>query len=383
MRRQVFRHFPWRNGTRVASVLLDSAMCAAIQLYNWTSISYKGVRETAPYTTALRTICPERGKKSPALQHRALSGGVILFWAGAGRSCCEGSPPGWTGCGAWRRRREGSSPQDAQGDEAPIKSKDEPVVVLDAPPAGPGASCRRRTSSHRLSAAMVMSAISRAMAAPPLMAMPASASERAGESLMPSPTMRTVCPSRRRDATNSALSAGSTPAWKPSTPTSWAMAAAVRGLSPGEHDGLFHPQAPQGGKHFLCLLAQGVGDAQHGGQLSVDGQIQLGVLRRQTVRTSPAPPSGMTAFSSSKMKWALPMRTCSPSTELAMPWGHQVLHLGVALLVAQAPAAGLLHHGVGHGVGEVLLQAGGQPEHLLLPPCRRRGRSSPPGGRRG
>ena len=46
--------------------------------------------------------------------------------------------------------------------------------------------------------------------------------------------------------------------------------------------------------------------------------------------------------------------------------GHQVLHLGVALLVVQAPAFGLLHYGVGHGVGEVLLQTGGQTEHFIL-----------------
>ena len=44
--------------------------------------------------------------------------------------------------------------------------------------------------------------------------------------------------------------------------------------------------------------------------------------------------------------------------------GHQILHLGVILLMAQAPALGLLHHGVGHGVGEVLLQAGRQPQHF-------------------
>ena len=43
---------------------------------------------------------------------------------------------------------------------------------------------------------------------------------------------------------------------------------------------------------------------------------------------------------------------------------HQILHLGVVLLVAQAPALRLLHHGVGHGMGEVLLQAGGQPQHF-------------------
>ena len=46
--------------------------------------------------------------------------------------------------------------------------------------------------------------------------------------------------------------------------------------------------------------------------------------------------------------------------------GHQVLHLGVAFLVGQPPAVGLHHHGVGHGVGEVLFQAGGQAQHRRL-----------------
>ena len=32
--------------------------------------------------------------------------------------------------------------------------------------------------------------------------------------------------------------------------------------------------------------------------------------------------------------------------------------------MAQAPALGLLHHGVGHGMGEVLLQTGSQPQHF-------------------
>ena len=39
------------------------------------------------------------------------------------------------------------------------------------------------------------------MAAPSLMAIPTSASDRAGESLMPSPTIITVCPSARSAAT--------------------------------------------------------------------------------------------------------------------------------------------------------------------------------------
>ncbi|CAN3995826.1 translation initiation factor IF-1, partial [Dysosmobacter welbionis] len=59
--------------------------------------------------------------------------------------------------------------------------------------------------------------------------------------MMPSPTMRTVCPSRRRAATYSALSAGSTPARKSSTPSWAAMAAAVRGLSPVSMTVFFTP----------------------------------------------------------------------------------------------------------------------------------------------
>ena len=38
--------------------------------------------------------------------------------------------------------------------------------------------------------------------------------------------------------------------------------------------------------------------------------------------------------------------------------GHQVFHLGVHLLMGKAPLTGRLDHRVGHGVGEVLLQAG-------------------------
>ena len=43
---------------------------------------------------------------------------------------------------------------------------------------------------------------------------------------------------------------------------------------------------------------------------------------------------------------------------------HQILHLRVHLLVVQSPIPCRLHHGVGHGVGEVLLQAGSKAQHL-------------------
>ena len=45
---------------------------------------------------------------------------------------------------------------------------------------------------------------------------------------------------------------------------------------------------------------------------------------------------------------------------------HQVFHLRVAFLVAECSPLCLGHHGLGHGVGIMFLQAGGQTEHLRL-----------------
>ena len=71
---------------------------------------------------------------------------------------------------------------------------------------------RSVTSANRSSDEMVMSAISRAMAAPVEMAMPASASDRAGESFTPSPIMMTLRPAAFSLRTNAALSSGRTSA---------------------------------------------------------------------------------------------------------------------------------------------------------------------------
>ena len=46
--------------------------------------------------------------------------------------------------------------------------------------------------------------------------------------------------------------------------------------------------------------------------------------------------------------------------------GHEVFHLGVHLLVGEPAVPRGLYHGVGHGVREMLLQAGGQAQHLLF-----------------
>ena len=135
------------------------------------------------------------------------------------------------------------------------------------------------------------------------------------------------------------------------------------GAVPGEHDGVFHAQAPQGGKHVLRLLPQGIGDTDHGRKHSFDCEIELGILRGQGVEL------GLFALRDGHLfvlkdevgaadAHLLPIHRAGDAV------GHQIFHPGVALLVGEPPAVGLLHHGVGHGVGEVLFQAGSQAEHL-------------------
>ena len=85
-------------------------------------------------------------------------------------------------------------------------------------------------------------------------------------------------------------------------------------------------------------------------------QIEVGVLASGRASNLSCSPAGMVQPSSSKTKWALPMQDLFAVYHAGDAVGHDVLHLRVVLLVGQAPALGLLHHGGGHGVGIVLLQ---------------------------
>ena len=143
------------------------------------------------------------------------------------------------------------------------------------------------------------------------MAMPASASDRAGESLMPSPTIRTVCPSRRSRATYSALSAGRTPAREVIHSHLGGNGGGGAVAVAGEHDGTGDPQSTEGGQNFLRLLPQRVGDADHGGQHPPMARYRWEYSGGRASKRS-CSPSGMTHPSSSKIKWALPMRTSPP-----------------------------------------------------------------------
>ncbi|CAN4028581.1 NADPH-dependent glutamate synthase, partial [Dysosmobacter welbionis] len=137
------------------------------------------------------------------------------------------------------------------------------------------------------------------------------------------------------------------------------------GAVPGEHDGIPHAQGPQGGEYLPRLLPQGIRDADHSGEHSVDGKIQLGILRGQGVKLGPLL-GGNYALLVLEDEVGTADAHLLPVHGAGDAMGHQILHLSMAFLMAQAPAFGLLHHGVGHGVREVLLQAGGQTEHLRL-----------------
>lgn len=87
-------------------------------------------------------------------------------------------------------------------------------------------------STERSSEEMVISAISLAIEAPVLTAIPASASERAGESFIPSPTIMTFRPASCSALINAALSSGRTSEKYLVTPVFEATDAAVLSLSP-------------------------------------------------------------------------------------------------------------------------------------------------------
>ena len=95
------------------------------------------------------------------------------------------------------------------------------------------------------------------------------------------------------------------------------------------------------------------------------GQVELGVVRRDGVEAGPlllrhGDPLVL------KDKVVAADDHLFPADPAGDAVGHDVADLGVLLLVLEAPVLGRLDHGVGHGMGVVLLQAGGQAEHLRL-----------------
>ena len=120
----------------------------------------------------------------------------------------------------------------------------------------------------------------------------------------------------------------------------------------------------KGGHGVPGLPAQGIVDADHGGQLPGDAQVQVGIGRGEGPELLVLPLRHPAALVLEHEVGAAD-EDLFPLHHAGDAVGHYILHLGVVLLVGQTSGPGLLHHGVGHGVGIVLLQAGGQPQHLL------------------
>ena len=140
----------------------------------------------------------------------------------------------------------------------------------------------------------------------------------------------------------------------------------------GEHNGPLDAQAAKLPDHGSCFWPQGIGDTDHSGQHAADGQIQMGILIRQGIVTLLFPLWNGTVFVLKDKVGASDNHT--PAIDFAdNAVGHNVLHLGVHFLMGQPPLPCGLDNRVSHGMGEMLLQASGQPQHirLILPYVRR------------
>ena len=114
-----------------------------------------------------------------------------------------------------------------------------------------------------------------------------------------------------------------------------------------------------------CLPAQGIVDADHRRQLPVYAEIQLGIRGGQRVKFR---------LLSLRDAAALVLKDKVGAADddlLALHHagdavGHHILHLRMVLLVGEPVPLCLRHHGVCHGMGVMLLQAGGKAQHFRL-----------------
>ena len=165
----------------------------------------------------------------------------------------------------------------------------------------------------------MISEISRAMAAPVEMAIPASASDRAGESLTPSPIMMTVCPAARLPADEVCLILRQDLGveLRPPLPPS-ATQAAVRRLSPVIMTTL---RMPQSWRARMASWPRPAGDRGYRSRRQLPGQtqIEVGVLGGQGVELLLLPGGDGAALVLENEVGAAD-EGLSPFTMLEMPW---------------------------------------------------------------
>jgi hypothetical protein len=144
---------------------------------------------------------------------------------------------------------------------------------------------------------------------PEFIATPTSARASAGASLVPSPVMATSRPPSCVLWMYASFASGVASARKSSTPASFAMAAAVRGLSPGDH----HGANPHGAQPLEALAHAGlhrvfeVHHAEHPRPVAHHQRGSAGLTHRCDVR----PSSGGSAADGSSARTCA--RTASPA----------------------------------------------------------------------
>ena len=116
----------------------------------------------------------------------------------------------------------------------------------------------------------------------------------------------------------------------------------------------------------LSLPAQGIMDTDDRRQLPVDAEIQMGICGGQRVIFLLLSLRDMAAL-------VLKDKVGTADDDLFIfhhtgnTVGHHILHLRMVFLMGKAPPLRLLHHSIGHRVGIVFLQTGGEAEHIRFP----------------
>ena len=133
---------------------------------------------------------------------------------------------------------------------------------------------------------------------------------------------------------------------------------------PGHHHHLADAFRLQGTDDLSRLLPQGILNADHRRQMIVHGQIQMGIFLRKRSEKGFLSFRDRTFFIL-KHKMAASDHHALFSDGGGNSVGYHIFHLRVHFLVVQLLFLRRLHHGPRHGVGKMLLQAGGDAQQLI------------------
>ena len=133
----------------------------------------------------------------------------------------------------------------------------------------------------------------------------------------------------------------------------------------GQHDGAPDAERAQRLYRGLCLAAERVRNADNRRQFAADGEIQVGEFRGKRVKRRLLS-SGDYGFLILKDKVRAADDDFFPVHRAGDTVRDQIFDLGMHFLVGEPALSGGAHDRVGHGMREMLLQAGGDAQHFGL-----------------